>query len=142
MLVMASFWYMPLTNLRSRRARRKQGGKMTEFVIKLRDDSKASLLLATLKRLVTSQGVDLAIEQNGQGIALDAAPDDDARFDAMVDQIIADAMAGKLRPLTAEEMRELDEYGEKVGAELNFSDDDIVRLVKETRAEPRAQSVA
>lgn len=107
---------------------------MTEFVIKLRDDSKVSLLLATLKRLVTSQGVDLAVEQNGRGIALDQTQNGDARFEAMVNQIIEDATAGRLAPLTEKEKQENDEYWAKVGSELNLSDDDIVRQVKEHRA--------
>jgi hypothetical protein len=46
---------------------------MTEFVIKLRDESKAGFLLATLKRLVTSHGIDLAVEQTGRASRLMAA---------------------------------------------------------------------
>jgi hypothetical protein len=57
---------------------------MTELTIKLKDDSKLGLLLAMLKGLVTSEGVDLFVEQNGQGVALDTALDDDAQFEAMV----------------------------------------------------------
>ena len=113
---------------------------MTEFVIKLGDDSQAGLLLAQLKRLVTSEGVDLSVEQNGQQIALDAVLDDDAQFEAMVNQIIADKLAGKLEPLTEEEERENDEYWEGVGKELNLTDDDIVRLVNQVRAESRAKT--
>lgn len=113
---------------------------MTEFVIKLRDESKAGLLLAELKRLATDQGLDLSIEQNGRGVALDTALDDDARFEAIVNQIIEDKLAGRLEPLTEEEQRENDEYWENVGAELNLTDDDIVRLVKEVRAEGHAQT--
>jgi hypothetical protein len=109
---------------------------MTEFVIKLRDASQASLLLDALKRLVTSQGVDLSVEQNGQGIALD----DDARFEAIVNQIIEDKLAGRLEPLTEDERRELDEYWEGVGAELNLTEDDIVRMVKQVRAEGHVQT--
>ncbi len=113
---------------------------MTEFVIKLKDASQAGLLLDALKRLVTSQGVDLSVEQNGHGIALDAVLDDDTRFEAMVNQIIEDKLAGKLEPLTEEEMDEIDrdaaEWGAKRAAELGItSDDDIVRLVKQVRAE-------
>jgi hypothetical protein len=109
---------------------------MTEFVIKLRDASQADLLLDALKRLVAFQGVDLSVEQNGQGIALD----DDARFEAIVNQIIKDKLAGRLEPLTEEEMDEIDreaaEWGVKRAAELGItSDDDIVRLVKQVRAE-------
>ncbi|MGH9839978.1 MAG: hypothetical protein ACREEM_14435 [Blastocatellia bacterium] len=112
---------------------------MTEYVIKLRDASQAGLLLTALKRLVTAQDIDLSVEQNGQGIALDAVLDDDARFEAVVNQIIEDAMAGKIEPLTEEEERENDEYWESVGAELNLTDDEIVRIVNEVRAESRAQ---
>jgi hypothetical protein len=115
---------------------------MTEFVIKLRDSSQTDVLLAWLKRMVTSTGVDLSVEQNGQGIALDTALDDDARFEATVNQIIEDAIAGRLEPLTEEEEREDDEYWESIGKELNLTDDDIVRLVKEVRAEGRAQTTA
>jgi len=109
---------------------------MTEFVIKLRDASQADLLLDALKKLVTFQGVDLSVEQNGHGVALD----DDARFEAIVNQIIEDKLAGKLEPLTEEEMDEIDrdaaEWGAKRAAELGItSDDDIVRLVKQVRAE-------
>lgn len=114
---------------------------MTEFVIKLRDDSKVGLLLATLKRLVTSQGIELAVEQNGQGIALDTTTDD-RRFEAMVNQIIADAIAGNLEPVSEEEQKENAAYFEKVGVGLNLNDDDIVRLVKEQRAENRAHTLA
>ena len=96
--------------------------KMTEFVIKLKDESKVDLFIAMLKRLVTSEGVDLSVERNGQGVALDTACDDDARFEALVNQIIKDAIEGRLAPLTEEE-RETDEYWEKVGADLNLTDD-------------------
>jgi hypothetical protein len=113
---------------------------MTEFVIKLRDASQAGLLLDALKRLVAFQGVDLSVEQNGQGIALDNALDDDARFEAIVNQIIEDKLAGRLEPLTEEERRENDEYWEGVGAELNLTEDDIVRLVKQVRAEGHVQT--
>lgn len=130
---------MPLTRWRSRRAQRKQEGEMTEFVIKLSDDSKVGLLLATLKRLATSQGVELAVERNGEEVALDTTADD-ARFEALVNQIIADAMAGNLEPLTEEEQRENAAYWEKVGTEMSLSDDDIVRLVKEQRAEHHAHT--
>ncbi len=115
---------------------------MTELTIKLKDDSKLGLLLAMLKRLVTSEGVELAVEQNGEGVALDVALDDDARFEAAVNQIIEDAIAGRLEPLTEEEQRKCAEYWEKIGAELDLTDDDIVRIVKETRAEQRARTVA
>ncbi len=115
---------------------------MTEFVIKLRDSSQTDLLLARLKRMVTSTGVDLSVEQNGQGIALDAVLDDDARFEAVVNQIIEDAIAGRIEPLTEEEEREDDEYWESIGKELNLTDDDIVRLVKEVRAEGRVPTAA
>jgi len=114
---------------------------MTEFVIKLRDDSKTGIFLATLKRLVTSQGVELAVERNGQGIALDTTTDD-ARFEGMVNQIIADAIAGNLEPLTEEEQRKNAAYWERLGEELSLDDDDIVRLVKETRAEHHAHTLA
>lgn len=124
---------------------------MTELTIKLKDDSKLGLLLAMLKRLVTSEGVELAVEQNGQGVALDRAPDhatdDDARFDAMVDQIIADAIAGRLEPMTDEEIAQAEqeriEYGMKKAAELGItSDEDVVRLVDEYRKEQREKAAA
>jgi hypothetical protein len=111
---------------------------MTEFVIKLKDESKVDLFIAMLKRLATSEGVDLSVERNGQGVALDAASDDDVRFEAVVNRIIQDAIAGRLAPLTEEEERETDEYWEKVGEELNLTDDEIVRLVKEDRAQTAA----
>lgn len=109
---------------------------MTEFVVKLRDASQADLLFAALNRLVINEGVQLSVEQNGHEIALD----DDARFEATVNQIIEDAIAGRLEPLTEEEQRENDEYWERVGAELNLTDDDIVRIVKQVRAEGRART--
>lgn len=118
---------------------------MIELIIKLKDDSKLGLLLATLRRLVTSEGVELAVEQSGQGVALDCAPsgvEDDARFEAEVNQIIEYAIAGRLEPPTEEEERELSEYWEAKGAELNLTDDDIVRIVKEHRVERRAQTDA
>ncbi len=131
-----------LVQLCSQQPRRQRGKKMTELTIKLKDESRLGLLLAMLRRLVTSEGVELSVERNGLGVALDRATDDDARFDAIVNQIIEDAIAGRLEPLSEEEQRESAEYWEKVGAELNLSDDDIVRLVKETRAEERARTVA
>jgi hypothetical protein len=103
---------------------------MTELTIKLIDDSKLGLLLAMLRWLVTSEGVELSVEQNGQEDALDRVTEDDMRFDATVNQIIEDAIAGRLKPLTEEEQRECAEYWEKIGAELNLTDEDIVRIVK------------
>ena len=113
---------------------------MTEFILKLRDDSKAGLLLATLGRLA-SQGLELAVERNGKGIALDTHADD-AAFEATIQQIVDDAMAGNLAPLTPEEEREDDEYWATVGEELQLSDDEIVRLVKEVRAETHVRAAA
>lgn len=120
---------------------------MTEFVIKLKDESKVGLFIATLKRLVTSEGVDLSVERNGQGVALDTASDDDARFQAMIDQVIADAMAGKIERLTPEEEeaeeRELAAYGEQKAQESGItSDDDIVRIVNEYRREQKEKAAA
>lgn len=115
---------------------------MTEFVIKLHDPLQAGALLAQLKRLVTAENFDLSVEQNGQAIALEQALDDDARFEAEVNQIIADKLAGKLEPLTEEERAENEEYWERIGAELNLTDDDIVRLVKQVRAENYARPAA
>ncbi|MGH9843245.1 MAG: hypothetical protein ACREEM_31280 [Blastocatellia bacterium] len=120
---------------------------MAEFVIKLNDDSKIGLLLATLKRLVTSHGVGLSVEQNGQRVALEATLDDDARFEAMVNQIITDVMAEKIERLTPEEAeaewRELAAYGEQKAAELGItSDEDVDRLVKEYRKERRVKHAA
>lgn len=112
---------------------------MTEYVIKLRDASQSGLLLDALKRLVAAQGIDLSVEQNGHGVVLDGEQDDDARFEATVNQIIEDAIAGKLEPMTEEEQRQDEEYWGGVGSELNLSDDDIVNLVKQDRAERRAQ---
>jgi hypothetical protein len=122
------------------RQRQQWGGAMTEFVIKLGDDSQAGLLLAQLKRLVTAEGIDLSVEQNGKEIALEHVFDDDAQLEAVVNQIIADKLAGKLEPLTEEERRENEAYWENVGKELNLTDDDIVRLVKDVRAESRAKT--
>jgi hypothetical protein len=120
---------------------------MTELVIKLDDESKVGLLLATLKRLVTSHGVGLSVEQNGQRVALEATLDDDARFEAMVNQIITDALAGKIERLTPEEAeaewRELAAYGEQKAAESGItSDEDVDRLVKEYRKEQRVKHAA
>ncbi len=119
---------------------------MKEFVITLRDESQTGLLLALLKRLVTVQGVDLAVRQNGHGVALDVTTADDAHFEAMVDQLIQDALAGKFETLTPEEeeaeKRADNQYWASVGAELNLSDDDIVRLVKEVRAENHVHATA
>lgn len=65
---------------------------------------------------------------------------DDARFEANVNQLIQDAIAGRLEPMTIEEMDEIDrdmaEWGEKTAAILKItSDDDIVRLVHDLRRE-------
>ncbi len=120
---------------------------MTELTIKLKDDSKLSLLLALLRRWTTSEGVELAVEQNGQGVALDHTTDDDARFDAMVDQIIADAMAGRLEALTPEEIAASEqsrvENGAKRAVEFGItSDEDVVRIVNEYRREQREKAAA
>lgn len=112
---------------------------MTKFIIELNDDSKAGLLLATLKRLVMTQGIELLVERNGQGIALDT-PADDARFASTVDRIIADAIAENLQPLTEKEKLENAAYWQKVGADMDLSDDEIVRLIKEQRAETYSHS--
>jgi len=106
---------------------------MTEFVIQLKDESKTGVFIATLKQLAAVYGVDLSVKRNGEGIALDAA-DDDARFTATINQIIAGALAGKLAPLTEDEARADDLYWEKVGQELHLTDDEIVSIVKEERA--------
>ncbi len=120
---------------------------MTELTIKLKDDSKAGLLLALLRRWTTSEGVEIAVEQNGQGVALDRTADDDARFDAMVDQIVADAVAGRLEALTAEEIAAAEqrrvENGAKKAAEFGItSDEDVVRIVNEYRREQREKATA
>ncbi len=120
---------------------------MKEFVITLRDESQTSLLLALLRRLVTVQGVDLVVHQNGHGVTLDATAADDARFEAMVDQIIQDALAGKFETPTPSEVeakdRELAAYGERKMAELGFpTDDDIVRIIKEDRLERSVNALA
>lgn len=119
----------------------------TEFVIKLDDDSKIGLFLATLKRLVMAHNVGLSVEQNGQRVALETALDDDARFEATVNQIIADALAGKIERLTPEgaeaEWRELAAYGEQKAAELGItSDEDVDRIVKEYREEQKVKHAA
>jgi hypothetical protein len=121
--------------------------KMTEFVIKLKDESKVDLFIAMLKRLVTAEGVDLSVERNGQGVGLDTASDDDARFEAMVNRIIEDAIAGKIERLTPEqeeaEERELAAYGEQKAQESGItSDDDIVRIVNEYRREQKEKVAA
>jgi hypothetical protein len=122
-----------------------KGGEMTEFVIKLRDESKAGFLLATLKRLVTSHGIDLAVEQNGQGVTFDGS--DDGHFEAMVNQVIEDALAGKLEPMTPAqreaEWRELAAYGEQKAVQMGINaDEDIDRLVNHYRQEQRAKNAA
>ncbi|MGH9842924.1 MAG: hypothetical protein ACREEM_29655 [Blastocatellia bacterium] len=118
---------------------------MTEFVIKLRDESKIGFLLATLKRLVTSHGIDLAVEQNGQGITLDGS--DDAHFEAMINQVVEDALAGRLEPMTPAqreaEWRELAAYGEQKAVQMGINaDEDIDRLVNQYRQEQRAKNAA
>lgn len=138
---------MPFSGLRSGGVRRKQGGKMTELVIKIRDNSQVGLLLATLKRLVTAEGIDLSVEQDGQNIALNPSSENDARFEALVSQIIADALAGKIEPLTPEEEereeRELAAYGAQKAAELGItSDEDVYRLLDEHKKERRAPIAA
>jgi len=120
---------------------------MTEYVIKLRDASQSGLLLDALKRLVTVRGVDLSVEQNGHGVVLDGELDDDARFEVTVNQIVEDAIAGKLEPMTPEEEEaeehELAAYGEQKAQEIGgLSDDDIVRLVNEYRREQREKAAA
>jgi hypothetical protein len=115
---------------------------MTRVTVSLQNDSTLNLLIALLKRLSASEEITFAVEQNGQAIALSPAREDDARFEAIVNQIIADAMAGKFAPLTKEELKGNAEYWERKGAELNLSDDDIVHFVKEHRAEHRAHTVA
>jgi len=119
----------------------------TEFVIKLDDESKIDLLLATLKRLVTSYGVSLSVERNGQRVALEDSLENESRFEAMINQIIADALAGKIERLTPEEAeaewREIAAYGEQRAAELGItSDEDVDRLVKEHREEQRIKHAA
>lgn len=120
---------------------------MTELVIKIRDNSQVGLLLATLKRLVTAEGIDLSVEQDGQNIALNPSSENDARFEALVSQIIADALAGKIEPLTPEEEereeRELAAYGAQKAAELGItSDEDVYRLLDEHKKERRAPIAA
>jgi hypothetical protein len=68
---------------------------MTQFIIKLGDESKASLLLALLKRLAMSRVVDLSVEQNGQEVALDTMSDEEAQFEAVVNRIIENTIAGR-----------------------------------------------
>jgi hypothetical protein len=118
---------------------------MTEFVIKLRDESKADFLLATLKRLMTSHGIDLTVEQNGQSVTLDDA--DDARFEAMINQVIEDALAGRFEFMTTAqreaEWRELAAYGEQKAIQMGINaDEDIDRLVNQYRQEQRAKNAA
>ncbi len=121
---------------------------MTEYVIKLRDASQSGLLLDALKRLVMVRGVDLSVEQNGHGVVLDGElSDEDARFEATVNRIIEDAVAGKLEPMTPEEEEaeefELAAYGKQKAQEVgDFSDDDIVRIVNEYRREQREKAAA
>lgn len=114
---------------------------MTKVTIQIADNSKLPLVLATLQRLASAGGLEFAVEEPGQTPTLDTSSDD-AQFAATVNQIVADAMAGKLAPLAGEEARRTAEYWEKVGTELNLTDDDIVRLVKECRAEDHAKSAA
>lgn len=123
-----------------------KGGKMTRVIVDLSNDSRLDLLLAFLRRLGPGE-IGVAVERNGQSIAFAPSPDDDTRFEAMVNQIIEDAMAGKVEPLTPQEEereeRELAEYGEEVVLELGvFTDDDIVRMINEDRAERREKAAA
>lgn len=138
---------MPFSGLRSGRARRKQGGKMTVVRIELSNNSRLDLLLAFLRRLGPSEEVKVAIEQSGRGLALAPSPEDESRFEAMINKIIEDALAGKLERLTPEEEereeRELATYSAERTRELGiFTDDDIVRMINEDRSQRREKAFA
>jgi hypothetical protein len=120
---------------------------MTEVTVKLKDDSKLDILLAFLGRLGSSEEVKVAVERNGRGVALGHSPEDDARFEHMVNQIIQDALAGKMEQLTPEEEdaedEELAAYGEQTMRIFGvLTDDDIVRIINEDRKEQRERAAA
>lgn len=136
---------MPFSGLRSGRARRKQGGKMTVVRIELSNNSRLDLLLAFLRRLGPSDEVKVAIEQSGRGLA--PSLEDESRFEAVINKIIEDALAGKLERLTPEEEereeRELAAYSAERTRELGiFTDDDIVRMIHEDRSQRREKAFA
>lgn len=96
------------------------------------------MLLAFLRRLGSAEDVKVNIEENGQPVTPDRMQGEDAHFEGLVSQVIQDAVAGRLEPMTSEEMDEIDremaEWGEKTAALLGItSDDDIVRLVNDVR---------
>jgi phosphomannomutase len=106
--------------------------KMTKVTIELSSNSKLDLLLAFLRRLGNAEEVKVAVESNGA--ASDPALENDLRFEAMINQVIEDALAGKIEPMTdaeAEaEWRELAAYGAQKAAALGItSDKDVDRLV-------------
>lgn len=105
---------------------------MTKVTIELSSNSKLDLLLAFLRRLGNAEEVKVAVESNGA--ASDPALENDLRFEAMINQVIEDALAGKIEPMTdaeAEaEWRELAAYGAQKAAALGItSDKDVDRLV-------------
>lgn len=120
---------------------------MTVVRIELSNNSRLDLLLAFLRRLGPSEEVKVAIEQSGRGLALAPSPEDESRFEAMINKIIEDALAGKLERLTPEEEereeRELATYSAERTRELGiFTDDDIVRMINEDRSQRREKAFA
>jgi hypothetical protein len=120
---------------------------MTKVIVELSNNTRLDLLLAFLRRLGTDDEVKVAVEENGQSVARAYSPEDDARFEALVEQIIQDVLAGKIDPLPPEEEdreeRELAVYGEQKAQELAIlTDDDIVRLINQDRCAQREKAVA
>lgn len=119
---------------------------MTRVTVDFHNESRLELLLAFLRRLGGAE-VEVAVEREGRRVELTPSPDDDARFEALVNQVIEDAMAGKIKALTPEEEeeeeRKLAEYGEARARELGgFTDDEIVRMINEDRKERREKIAA
>jgi hypothetical protein len=82
-----------------------------------------------------------------QEVEFISSPEEDAQFEALVNQVMEDAMAGRIETLTPEEeeaeARELAEYGERRAREVGgFTDDEIVRLLNEDRKERRERLAA
>jgi|GEM_PF-3975043 len=92
-----------------------------QLVIDLKDESKLSLVLDALKRLVTAEGVDLAVERLERSVLLEAPPEsfDWAKWDEIMSR-------DKLRPGQPEMTEE---------EEIEF----INQAVKETRAARRGE---
>ncbi|MFN0086641.1 MAG: hypothetical protein ACKVX9_14730 [Blastocatellia bacterium] len=119
---------------------------MTVVRIELSNNERLDLLLAFLRRLGSSEEVRVAIEQSEEP-ALTSSPEEEARFEAMINQIVEDALAGRLERLTPEEeereQRELAAYSAERSRESGIlTDDAIVRMINEDRRERREKAVA